>query len=130
MHIASLFWDYLLWHYSRAYRELFHIERTILWFLYHFFSLPELIRTYFSPWKRLGEEYGSIFHPEAFFESLATNIIMRIVGIIMRTIVIVAGVVVIILAILFSILLVLIWTLMPLLVCFAFLTGFVLTLVP
>ena len=57
----------------------------LLWFVYHFFSVPTVVRTFLTPWKRLGEETRSGFHPQEFFEALVTNTMMRIVGVIIRT---------------------------------------------
>jgi len=130
MQVASLLGNYFVWHYSRAYRELIHIERNILWFLFHFFSLPELTRTFFAPWKRLGENYGSIFDTEEFFAAIVTNVLMRIVGIIMRAIIIVAGCVVLILATLSAVFLIIVWTVLPFIIVFAFVIGIILTTTP
>lgn len=130
MQIATLVGNYFVWHYTRAYRELIHIEKNILWFLFHFFSLPELTRTLFSPWKRLGENYGSIFDTEEFFAALVTNSLMRIVGIVMRAIIIGAGSIVLIVALVGSFIAVFVWTLLPLIIIFAFITGLVLTVLP
>lgn len=130
MQIATLVGNYFVWHYTRAYRELIHIEKNILWFLFHFFSLPELTRTLFSPWKRLGENYGSIFDTEEFFAALVTNSLMRIVGIVMRAIIIGAGSVVLIVTLVGSFIAVFVWTLLPLIIIFAFITGLVLTVLP
>src|SRR3990167_7732937 len=113
MQVASLVGNYFVWHYTRAYRELVHNERNILWFLFHFFSLPELTRTFFAPWKRLGENYGSIFDTEEFFAALITNSLMRIVGIVLRSIIIVAGSIVLVIALIVSFTALLVWTLLP-----------------
>lgn len=130
MQVASLLGNYFVWHYSRAYRELIHIERNILWFLYHFFSLPELTRTFFAPWKRLGEEPASIFDTEEFFSALIINTLMRIVGISMRLIIIVSGSIVLVIVALGSLLLLLVWTVLPFIIAFAFVTGIILALLP
>lgn len=130
MQIATLVGNYFVWHYTRAYRELIHIEKNIFWFLFHFFSLPELTRTLFSPWKRLGENYGSIFDTEEFFAALVTNSLMRIVGIVMRAIIIGAGSIVLIIALVGSFIAAFVWTLLPLIIIFAFITGLVLTVLP
>ena len=128
MQVASLVGNYFVWHYTRAYRELVHNERNILWFLFHFFSLPELTRTFFSPWKRLGEEYGSIFDTEEFFAALITNALMRIVGIVMRAIIIVAGCVTLVCATVLACIVLLVWTVLPFIIAFVFLTGMILTI--
>ena len=85
MRILSLAPAYLRWHYTSAFRSIVLIWIDLLWFVYHFFSVPTVVRTFLSPWKRLGEETRSGFHPQEFFEALVTNTMMRIVGIIIRT---------------------------------------------
>lgn len=130
MQLATLVWNYFVWHYTRAYRELIHIEKNLLWFLFHFFSLPELTRTFLAPWKRLGENYGSIFDTEEFFAALITNSLMRVVGIVMRALIIVAGCVVLATALVGSFIALLMWTVLPLVIIFAFITGVVLTVLP
>ena len=130
MQVATLVGNYFVWHYTRAYRELVHIEKNIIWFLFHFFSLPELTRTFLSPWKRLGENYGSIFDTEEFFAALITNVLMRIVGIVMRAIIIVVGIAVLSITLLGAAVMLLLWTLLPLVIVFAFITGIVLTILP
>lgn len=76
--------EFLGWLYSGGIKEFSKAWVNIHWFLYHFFSVPELIRTLFSPLKRLKESYRGGFDPEKFFSALAVNIIMRITGFITR----------------------------------------------
>lgn len=77
---------YLRWHYSTALVDMFRIDRNIFWFLWHFFSVPDTLRTFFSPWQRMGERYKKGLDIESFASTLITNTIMRVVGILMRTI--------------------------------------------
>ncbi len=77
---------YLLWHYSTAFLDMFRIFGNIFWFLWHFFSVPDTLRTFFSPWERMGEGYKKGFDIEAVASTFVVNTLMRIVGIIMRTI--------------------------------------------
>lgn len=85
MRILSLAPAYFKWHYTSAFRSILFIWMDLLWFVYNFFSVPMILRTFFSPWKRLGEEPRSGFHPQEFFEALVVNTMMRIVGVIIRT---------------------------------------------
>ncbi len=91
MPIALLFPEYIIWHYTTALRLCLNIVTNFLWFTVHFFSIPVLVKTLFSPWHRLGEQYKSGFHPEAFAETFIINTIMRAVGFVIRTIVIIFG---------------------------------------
>ena len=77
---------YLRWHYSTAFLDIFRIDGDIFWFLWHFFSVPDTFRTFFSPWQRMSEQYQKGLDIEEFASTFITNILMRIVGVIMRTI--------------------------------------------
>lgn len=84
---------YIRWHYGRGVAEGIAIYKDVVWFLYNFFSISVLLRTFFSPWERLGEEYVKKpgIHPGEYFSTLTVNTIMRGVGILLRTGIIIAG---------------------------------------
>ena len=83
--------NYTYWHYRKAFQELFHVWLNLLWFVIHFFSLPQLSRSLFSPWKRMTEEKQKGFNFEAMAAYLIVNLLSRVVGAIMRGAVILAG---------------------------------------
>ena len=93
MLFLSMVHHYLLWHYSRAFLEIFHVWFNLIWFVVHFFSIPQLLRSWFSPWKRIVEDKGKKWDFEDFFAKLVIGLMSRIVGIIMRTIVLFIGLV-------------------------------------
>lgn len=115
---------YLAWHYSRALAEFSHIYRDILVFVYNFFSVGILLRSYFAPWRRMGEEYPVDKFDFANLGSvLVVNTIMRLVGIFMRTIIIIFGLLCLFATLVFYPLLVLGWLLLPLIIGVLFLLG-------
>ena len=89
----SFFTDYLIWHYGTAPQDLLILARNLLWFCWHFFSIPDLIRTLFNPFARIRQTYFNINNLEESFQNLTANAVSRIVGLILRTIVIAAGLV-------------------------------------
>lgn len=91
MLFLSIVHHYLLWHYSRAYMEIFHVWLNLLWFVVHFFSIPQLMRSWFSPWKRMTEKRERKWDLEDLAGFIIVNIISRIIGFILRTIVIILG---------------------------------------
>lgn len=91
MHLAILVPQYLLWHYSRALREYVEIWWNILYFVFHFFSIPALLKTLFSPWKRLKEQHRTTLKPDVLLEAFVFSLIMRTVGFLMRSITIILG---------------------------------------
>lgn len=111
MSALSLPLFYIIWHYTGALKDFWRFFFTILWFLYHFFSLPILVRTFFAPWRRLKEHTRG--HP---LEDFIANTALRLVGIVMRSATIVAGVVALILAVVLLIAAFFVWLSLPLLV--------------
>jgi hypothetical protein len=74
-----LFVDYFVWHYSSALRDLCALWLNVMWFINHFFSMPLLIRTLFSPWRRITDPFhrGSI---EDYMSSFVMNVMTRVFG--------------------------------------------------
>jgi hypothetical protein len=83
--------SYLAWHYLRAWREIWHVSRNLLWFVYNFFSLPQLARSLFSPWRRITEDRTGGFNFESIAGYLIINLISRLIGCLLRSIVIIIG---------------------------------------
>ncbi len=105
--------DYFVWHYSQALKEGLVIWKTFLWFVSQLFSIRLLLRTLFSPWRRLKEYYGRGFDPVRLLESLLINIMMRFIGFIIRTITIFIGLAAELLAIIVGIMIFIIWFAFP-----------------
>lgn len=78
-----------------------------------YFSIPFLVKTLFSPWRRYKFSYGRGFDIGRYLEALTFNIFSRFMGAIVRIVVIVVGVVLQILIFFFGILSIIIWLLLP-----------------
>lgn len=113
--------DIIFWHYSRAYADIFHIWLDILYFVSNYFSVPLLLRTFFGPWRRMGEIKKGYFDPRYFI----IDILMRIVGMLVRGLTILVGFCAIFLC--FSLLpaILAIWTTFPFLIIFSFYSGII-----
>lgn len=117
---------YLAWHYTRAIRDFFTIWGNLLWFVYQFFSIRLLLKTLFSPFKRLKEQNtGGVLDFEGLFESLIVNTVMRVVGFIFRSIVIIFGVVFYILTIVAGIVTFVLWIILPFLIIFLLIASII-----
>lgn len=127
MHSVSFFFAYFAWHYGRAFKDLLNVWSNFLWFLFHFFSIPLLLRTFFSPFKRVTEE-----HTRAGLEDLlgtiAVNIVSRVVGALARFFILLIGSFVLIVWVVALVLLLAFWILAPILLVHALLYGFSLLL--
>lgn len=108
-----IFWAYGKWHYGQGLRELFAVSGNFLWFVSNFFSFKLLLKTLFSPWKRLGESYGGVFEFEKFASALVVNSMMRVVGFVTKLIVLLVGLVTYLVVCIFALFVLLIWILAP-----------------
>lgn len=113
MIFTSIISDYFRWHYGRAFGELFHVWLNILWFIVHFFSLPQLSRSLFSPWKRMTEEKRGGFSFEGLATYLIVNLLSRLIGFLIRGSVILIGLSVLVFAIVGGFITVLLWFAAP-----------------
>lgn len=84
--------DFLPWHYSTGIKIYFKKWYFALARVNHYFSLPQLLLTLFSPWKRLLEEDNIPgFHPLRELEQLTFNLISRGIGACVRVVLFTAG---------------------------------------
>ncbi|OGT68280.1 MAG: hypothetical protein A3H43_02895 [Gammaproteobacteria bacterium RIFCSPLOWO2_02_FULL_42_9] len=112
---------YLLWHYTTAWVDIARLYSNFAWFLYHFFSIPILLRTFFSPWKRLHESRKG--GEGGVLGAFLLNSVTRIAGAVIRLATITAGVfslallTVVFIAFLFA------WLFIPLILLWLVITG-------
>lgn len=116
--------DYLSWHYGAAYADIVHIARNYLWFVNHVFSLTDVSRNLFSPFKRMQEDRVNIVRdPSAFFANLTVNILMRIVGFVLRMAIVFMTLIMFALILLLTVAVLVLWTILPGLIAYLFVGG-------
>lgn len=118
-----LSWQYLQWHYSRAFAEMFRIIGRAYWFVWHFFSVGILLRSFFEPWKRLGEEKGEKFVFEQWLQATVINTLMRLIGMTLRTMILLFAVAVFAFTTLVVALFVSLWCVLPFVILALFVRG-------
>ncbi len=123
MQFGTLPFQYLGWHYTLALKDYAVNAGNILRFIYHFFSLPTLIKTFFAPWRRLGEQYRKVFDPGAWFETFILNALMRLLGMFFRLWLILTGLAVLAVASVAAVVIFIFWLILPLAVAIIFLGG-------
>lgn len=112
-----LAWYYTRWHYVTAIGDMAQVVRNIEWFLWEFFSISLLLRSFFVPFHRLEEHVAHSFDLSRWFEAITVNVLMRLVGMLSRlTLVVTGGVAMCGTACAAAVFLV-IWLLAPLLMC-------------
>lgn len=122
MNLALFFSDYFIWHYTRAFRDILYVWSNFFWFLTHFFSIPLLFRTLFSPFKRVTEEHDK---PglEDYFATIVVNVVTRVVGFFARFFIILFGLLALLVWCAVLVCLMVFWVLAPLVIAYAFLYG-------
>jgi hypothetical protein len=122
MDIFLYFFNYLLWHYTRAIKDLVKIWADFVWFTFNFFSISLLLKTFFSPWKRLGETRSGLFDPTF----IIIDIFMRLFGILIRSIAVTIGLICVIAVILLGPVALAVWLIWPFAIFYFLNNGLVL----
>ena len=116
--------QYFKWHYTQAIVDYYRIVLNFVWFFYNFFSINLSIKTLFSPFHRLGQEYKGGLQIGNFIEAVIVNSIMRLIGFLMRVFIILIGLVFILLTVFVGIFFFFVWIFSPILLLFLILYGF------
>lgn len=106
--------NYLRWHYIKAPKFIVFLIGNYLFFIGHFFSVKLLLKTLFSPWRKLtaqkekpGINFGDILNVFAF------NAISRVLGLIVRTISLFLSLIFFILVLVLGVFILLAWLFIP-----------------
>ncbi len=106
--------SWILWHYVVSLKRIYCQWKDFLKFNMDYFSIPFLLRTIFSPWKKYKISYGKGFDIARIFEALTFNVFSRFIGAGTRSIVIILGLLTQFLIIFFGIFIILFWIILPL----------------
>lgn len=126
MELLTTFFGYLKWHYTKALVATFTFWKNILIFLFNFFSIKSLLGNFFTPWKRLADNYPKKFNLKTNFFIFLVNTIMRTVGIILRSIIIFIGLTCCLFYIILLPISLFVWLAAPIIVGFLIIFGVVL----
>ena len=123
MGFVQVLYYYIVWHYTKAWSDMFRVIGNYLWFVSNFFSIALLSRTLFSPWRRLAISGGK-GKEDSFFGVLAINTLMRLVGFGIRAATIIAGFFSLLVTVAISCLGAIVWLMFPVVVFFLLTAGF------
>jgi len=106
--------DFLAWHYSEGIAYYIKsVEATLKWF-WHYFSIPLLVRTLFSPWKRMvTADTSPGFNLQKRFEAFSFNAVSVVIGFLARVTLIFSGLIFMALATLGGAVGILFWLVLP-----------------
>ncbi|MCA9365411.1 hypothetical protein KC723_00820 [Candidatus Kaiserbacteria bacterium] len=116
--------DYFYWHYTSAPMEAFHIWRNLVWFIVELFSITQLTKAFFSPWKRMTEEGHKAWDIEGWASDMIVNLISRLLGATLRSTFIIIGIVSLIILMVGIVVFYIFWMLSPAIVVLSFSYGF------
>lgn len=112
MAIAEMF----VWWYSGGWKAFIAKSRTALSHVIDFFSMSDLIRTLFKPFRQISAESASSSSSmDLKFRMFLDRLISRCIGFVSRLILLVTGSIIILLGGILSIILIILWPFIPLL---------------
>ena len=115
--------QYLTWHFFDTTKGILGAWQNCLKFNLNYWSVPLLLKTWFSPWRRYKYSYGRGFSFTKYFEVFTFNLTSRIIGAIMRSVLIIMGLLTEVLVCLSGATVFLAWLILPFLVFFGFVYG-------
>lgn len=111
----NIFFQWIEWHFFDVPQNILSAWKNFLKFNMEYFSVPLLIKTLFSPWRRYSWAYPKGFDIMGAFETFTSNLFSRFLGIIMRICLIVAGLLLEIFIIFLGLIILVAWILLPIL---------------
>ena len=88
----NIFAQWALWQFFEMPAFILRAWNNYLTFALNFFSLPLLLKTFFSPWRKYKWNYPRGFDLKIFFETVISNVFSRIMGALMRVTLIFVGI--------------------------------------
>jgi len=120
----NILFQWLSWHFFEVPRDILIAWKNYLKFYLNYFSIPLLLKSFFSPWKRYKVSYGRGFDIGKYFEAFSSNLIFRILGAIMRSFVIIIGLLVEVFIIFTGLLIFFSWLILPAILIIGVIFGF------
>ena len=111
----NIFVQYLAWQFADVPQAILTGWKNCLRFNLNYWSVPLLLKTLFSHWRRYRYSYGRGFNLRRYFEAFSFNMISRVLGTLMRSVLIIFGLLTEILVILVGAIVFFIWLILPLL---------------
>ena len=106
--------QWVMWHFYEVPKFLFSTWENFLTFALYYFSIPLLLATLVSPWKKYNWSYPKFFDIGGYVSTFISNIFSRVIGAICRLALILFGILSVIGVILLGGLIILTWFLLPL----------------
>jgi hypothetical protein len=116
---------YFSWHYKRGIVDYFKVWKNLIWFLWNFFSIKVLFKTFFMPFQKLKEDYSGGLDIENFLSSIVVTTLMRMVGMFFRSVIIITGLISIFSFIILGLMGMVVWLTLPLIIVWFVITSII-----
>jgi len=116
--------QWLSWQFLEMPRNILKAWGNFLKFGLNYFSVPLLIKTFFSPWRRYVWAYPKGFDIGKYLEVWFSNLISRILGAVLRFFLIIIGILAEILIVFGGLIFLLVWLILPILLIWGLYFGF------
>jgi hypothetical protein len=123
MNIGIIFL-YTKWHYFDQFKVIAQGCKNILVFNINYFSIPFLLKTLFSHWRKYRWSYGRGFEIGRYFQVLLSNLISRIIGAFIRLLFIFVGLILESFLLLLALLVLVLWISLPFTLIYLFFFSF------
>lgn len=110
--------EWVLWHFWEMPKFLVSVWNNYIMFAMNYFSLPLLLSTLFSPWRRNAWKFPKTFDLQEYANVIVSNIFSRIIGFILRFALIIIGSLFQVFVLIAGLLVVLFWILIPFIIAF------------
>jgi hypothetical protein len=115
---------YFKWHYIDKPKQIIQNIKNLFNFGLYFFSLKQIIVSFFTPWKGITWQTGRGFDLQVYLETLIGNIISIVIGMVMRTFLIIFCLIFETIILILGLAYLLIWFLMPLIIIWLLIKSF------
>jgi len=115
---------FFAWYFKDVPKSILGIWRNFILFVSNYFSIILLLKTLFSPWKRISESYGRGFDFGKFISAFTLNFFSRIIGLCIRTVVIFCGIFAEFFVLIIGAVFFVFWFILPLILVWVLFRGF------
>jgi hypothetical protein len=121
--LSYILFSYWQWHYGQQLKLLINAWVNFLVFGFNFFSIKELLKTFFAPFHRYYQPYGRRFQLGVWLEAAVSNFIFRTIGAIVRLFIIFSGLIFEVIVLILGLSFLFFWISLPLILIFLIIYG-------